>query len=131
MKRTLSAIALIGTALIAVPAQAARTDIFLYGGGDESCGVWKVLREQGASVPQESWLFGYLTAVVSLKIPSNPDLGTIDIAKEVGHADGVIAMMNSFCAAHSDSTIYAAADDITERLAQKWLKSHPPLRPSR
>jgi hypothetical protein len=131
MKLTLSAIAVICTALIAVPAQAARADIFLYGGGNETCGVWKVLREQQASAPQESWLFGYLTAVVSLKIPTNPDLGTIDIANEVGHADGVIAMMNSFCATHPDSTIYAAADYVSGQLVQKWFKSHPPLRPSR
>lgn len=131
MKLTFACLALIGALLIAVPLQAATADIFVYEVGIETCAVWTVLSEQGASVPQENGVFGYLTAVEGLKIPGNPDMRTIDIAKDAGHADGVMAMLKSFCTAHPSSTIYAAADSISDQLVQKWLKSHPHLRPSR
>ena len=131
MKLTLLVIALTGLNLIASPGQAARADISLYGAGAQTCAVWKALREEDASQIEDSWIAGYLTAVQSLKIQGTPNSGTVDIAAEVGHTDGVIALMNKFCAAHPDSTIYAAAEDISDQLAQKWLNAHPPLRPSR
>ena len=131
MKLTLLAVSLIDCALSASPAQAARADISIYGAGVQTCSVWKALREQEAAQVEDSWIAGFLTAAEGLKIPSGPNLGTVDIAQEVGHTDGVITMMTKFCATHPDSTIYAAADDISNQLAQKWLKSHPPLRPSR
>lgn len=102
--------------LLAFPAEGA--DLMVFGTGNTSCGVWSQGHSDGRkdalAISQESWVFGYVTAMNSVSLLS----GGRDLGASVD-GPGMIGWISNYCAANPLETIYKAADMLVGELARR------------
>jgi len=104
------------TADLLLPVAAAAKTITVRGEGNGTCRSWaqEHARRSERQPVQDSWLLGYVNAVVGmLDIP-----GVDDVSAPLRNAD-LVAWMDRYCSSNPEEPIIRAADALMRELARR------------
>lgn len=98
------------------------------GAGTNSCGAWTTSHNDKSVAMVavlDNWVMGYVTSYNLWGFK-----GGSDIAENID-ADGLVAAVTQYCAAHPLDSVSTASEDLISQLLNKWMSNHPAPTPKK